>query len=916
MLLTLLLGWHCHAIKGTIVQSFFPIVSKEASQYDSQFQHWDSEFRPHEIGQIPLVGNHFPYNNVFYDTNSGAISEENELDKETNDSDNNVNNSVHQSPQEKSDKQNALSVDDRSVSYEGWSVLTKEDKNRINVNSKNTFGNDDVHASLNAPITTNPPPIIQMPKRQFSNKYNHRTRNQMTHLPPKQRFPRKKSYKHYRQGQDVINESFNEISQAPVSFSNSPWKRKYSRNQFNRGGFRKHRRKMNPFEGRNKRKRFQRKKKAHFRRHPKGHERRRHQPYKPHPLSRQLNYNPIGVSVGVTSPIHGNHLEHAPIYMNNAVKQTNGFFGRVKNGFKGIARGWRFTVDETARVFKDALDKTVRRVSHGYSKMGRKRNDRLREYNVGYRYPEKAELDHPSMDYHMNFHPIANPYPDYMDEEIGRNQMTSSKYDYDLYGNFIENEDYSDYGKERTVASHGQTKQHNTLSNNKYKWPNTQTTTPDSIVSNMETPFHSNMHDQTSFLQSPPGFGSSVGNSSPIKHPTRATPRRPSTAASTTSASRENSENMENSTKTDLENKKRQKLKDIWRKNPRRKRQPLKMNITKIVTTKRPRKTAFGYLRNTARPGKRENKNNKSLKKNMGMTKREEDLKEVTQAWYSYYRKLKSYRQKYRRNSDISFSESMAAAKRFSRNKNKYPPYKNVMMPQHKPEMKRISPPTTVRSTAVLQSPFEHHTNWQASSRTHPTIPNSIQDVIHGNQYHNPPKVATTVQMMTKEIKKENMIPETPQMQEPGYDSHQHQEIAAANAESQDGYSVSPTQHWIDKTNSLNDVGSNYQMADKENISNDIEYEYVYEDDTSPIVYGEILTPDWQNAYNRPVSNHQQTSSSNEISAQAIAKELSAMEARMIASHEISTDLVNSKEMVSEEGLSPEIDVTDEKVGP
>ena len=170
--------------------------------------------------------------------------------------------------------------------------------------------------------------------------------------------------------------------------------------------------------------------------------------------------------------------------------------------------------------------------------------------------------------------------------------------------------------------------------------------------------------------------------------------------------------------------------------------------------------------------------------------------------------------------------------------------------------------------------------------------------------------------MMTKEIKKENMIPETPQMQEPGHDLHQNQEIAAANAESHDGYSVSPTQQWIDTTNSLNDVGSNYQIADKENISNDIEYEYVYEDDPSTIVYGEILTPDWQNAYNHPVSNHQQTSSSNEISAQAIAKELSAIEARMIASHEISTDLVNSKEMVSEEGLSPEIDDTDEKVDP
>ena len=54
-------GLHCHDIQGTQVQSFFPIVSKEASQYDNQFQRWDSEFQPHEIGQIPLVGNHFPY---------------------------------------------------------------------------------------------------------------------------------------------------------------------------------------------------------------------------------------------------------------------------------------------------------------------------------------------------------------------------------------------------------------------------------------------------------------------------------------------------------------------------------------------------------------------------------------------------------------------------------------------------------------------------------------------------------------------------------------------------------------------------------------------------------------------------------------------------------------------------------------
>ena len=59
---------------GAELQSFFPVVTKEASRYDDQFQHLNSEFRPHEIGQVPLIGNHRPYNNVFYKINSGEKS--------------------------------------------------------------------------------------------------------------------------------------------------------------------------------------------------------------------------------------------------------------------------------------------------------------------------------------------------------------------------------------------------------------------------------------------------------------------------------------------------------------------------------------------------------------------------------------------------------------------------------------------------------------------------------------------------------------------------------------------------------------------------------------------------------------------------------------------------------------------------
>ena len=887
-------------MQGTQIQSFFPIISKEASQYDNQFQRWDTEFQPHEIGQIPLVGNHFPYNNVFYDTNSGAISDEHELNKEYQSSDNNVNTNFVNSNQEKSDNQPTLSVDDKSVSYEGWSVLTKEDKDRINVNSKNTFGNDDLHPILKTAQAMKDPPLIHMPKQHVANKYNNQDSGSMTHSSHHLPLPRKKSYKHYRQGQNVINESFNEVSQAPISYSSSPWKRNYNRNRFN-GGFRKHRRRLNPYYGKSKGKRWQRKKKNHFRRRP-NHHGRRHQPYAPHPLARQLNYNPVGVSLGVTSPVYRHHFENAPIYMNNAVKQTGGIFKRIKSGFNGIARGWRFTVDETARILKDAMDKTVRRVSHGYSKMGRKRNDRFREYSVGYRYPSKEDAVAPSMDYAIDFHPIANPYPpEYMmNDDDGSNHMTSSKYDYDLYGNFIESNEYLDYGKERNVASYAKTKHLTSGSNDEHKRPMPHTTTPHSVLSNMETPLNSHMFDQTPFLQSSPDFGSQ--NSSPMKPP-----RQPS--SSSTSTSKENKESMENVNKNEIEYKKRQKLKDIWRKNPRKKRQPIKMNITKIVTTKRPRKTAFGYLRNTARPGKREKKMTNNINKGKGATRREEDLKEVTQAWYSYYRKLKNYRQKYRRNSDTSLSESMAAAKRFSRHKKMPRPSKEQMMLKHKMDMKRMAPPTTLKSTAVLQSPYEHlNSNWQVSSRTHPTIPNSIRDIIHGNQNYNPPKLVKTVQMMTKEMKNENLQAETPQMPGQEHNLHLKEEIMPGNGQAHDGYELSPTQHWVDTSNTINDAFSRHQKINKDATTNDVEYEYIDEDDDPrSIVYGEILTPDWQNAFVHPSSNLQQAASSNEISAQAIAKELSAIEARIIASQEISNEVEDRKDMMLEDEPVPEM---------
>jgi len=181
---------------------------------------------------------------------------------------------------------------------------------------------------------------------------------------------------------------------------------------------------------------------------------------------------------------------------------------------------------------------------------------------------------------------------------------------------------------------------------------------------------------------------------------------------------------------------------------------------------------------------------------------------------------------------------------------------------------------------------FEQHSNWHLSSRTHPTIPNSIRDIINGNQNYNPPKLVKTVQMMTKEMKNENLQKEPPEMPAQEHKLQLKEEFMPGNGQAHDAYEQSPTHQWVDTSNSIN------QKIKKGTQSTDIEYEYEYvdEDDPRGIVYGQILTPDWQNAFVHPSSNLQQSASSNEISAQAIAKELTAIEARIIASQEVSND--------------------------
>ena len=95
--------------------------------YDNQFQHWNSEFQPHEIGQIPLVGNHKPYNNAFVQ-HSGQNKGVKPNDDKTLQNDaqtkylnvpNKKLNNVQTNTKANNEYADGLSIDDRSVSYDG-----------------------------------------------------------------------------------------------------------------------------------------------------------------------------------------------------------------------------------------------------------------------------------------------------------------------------------------------------------------------------------------------------------------------------------------------------------------------------------------------------------------------------------------------------------------------------------------------------------------------------------------------------------------------------------------------------------------------------------------------------------------------------------------------------------------------------
>ena len=171
--------------------------------------------------------------------------------------------------------------------------------------------------------------------------------------------------------------------------------------------------------------------------------RRRNQMYSAYPLSRQLDM-PIGLSLGISTPIYGHHLQNGPVMMKNAVRRSGNVFSRAKSAFNGLARSWRNTVDGTANILSDAWKKMLRRVSHGYRKMGKERSQ---EYKVGYNYPRKSEvpLIHHSMDYAINFTPIKNPYSSEYEVDDDSNLVTSTKHDYDLYGNYVREKDYLDH---------------------------------------------------------------------------------------------------------------------------------------------------------------------------------------------------------------------------------------------------------------------------------------------------------------------------------------------------------------------------------------------------------------------------------------------------------------------------------------
>lgn len=231
----------------------------------------------------------------------------------------------------------------------------------------------------------------------------------------------------------------------------------------------------------------------------------------------------------------------------------------------------------------------------------------------------------------------------------------------------------------------------------------------------------------------------------------------------------------------------------------------------------------------------------------------------------------------------------------------------------------QLDPPTTLKSTAVLQAPFEPHARWKKSQKARPTIPNSIRDIIHGNHFYTPAKRASTMQMMSKENDPAKQPPTAnPQKQrsfnilsslkkglkhEPNHRWKKQQQFQPSQLEK--GRSFPTFVDWnsgglsshSDSVDSFKPImNTNGVML---HPSNDNPNSENADDDFSLQVYGEILTPDWRAIYVDPPTSNLQTSP-NEISAQQIATELSDVQEKTNSSQE---------ELKKKEGVSEEITV-------
>ena len=233
-------------------------------------------------------------------------------------------------------------------------------------------------------------------------------------------------------------------------------------------------------------------------------------------------------------------------------------------------------------------------------------------------------------------------------------------------------------------------------------------------------------------------------------------------------------------------------------------------------------------------------------------------------------------------------------------------------------------PPTTLKSTAVLRPPLELHTRWPIPPQARPTLPNSIRDIIHGQQrpraemardiIHGqqpynvpPPQLASTMQMMAKQ--KESIDTTTPSpltmvereissdLRHESQGNRKHTEMVEkvetfipSPQDSDRPSSLVPqnmmqegtTPNLISESNEKNNLNPEYTLMPHEYEY--IEYEYVDDDDDGIQVYGDILTPSWRVVYSDPSSSL--STSSNRIDSESEAAS-PHLEARNITSQEI-----------------------------